>query len=101
MINSLLRKLWSQYAILLIIRIFLKVFSCNEFVWIHVKTNKQRKEGKGGKPGSQPASLWFSLRIHPNFPSRQMSLTGPTSLRISQSLGKPPDTACSQFSAVG
>lgn len=93
--TALLRKLWFPYAILLIIRIFLKVFSGNEFVLIHLKTNKQRKEGKGGKAGSQPASLWFSLRIHPNFPSRQMNLIGPTSLRISQSLGKPPDTACS------
>lgn len=63
--------------------------------------NKQTKEGRKRREARKPASLWFSLRIHPNFPSRQMSLTGPTSLRISQSLGKPPDTACSQFSAVG
>lgn len=62
-------------GILLIIRIFLKLFSCNEFVLIHLKTNKQRKEKEGSQPASQ-ASLWFSLRIHPNFPSTQMSPIG-------------------------
>lgn len=85
--TALLRKLWFPYAILLIIRIFLKVFSGNEFVLIQLKTNKQRKEGKGGKAGSQSASLWFSLRIHQTSP---LGLIGPTSLRISQSLRKAP-----------
>lgn len=56
---------------------------------IHLKTNKQRKEGKEGRQEAEPASLWFSLRIHPNFP-RQMNLIGPTSLRISHKASKAP-----------
>lgn len=67
--TALLRNLCFLYTPCWLLEFYLSCFlALNLFEF--VKEKKQE--------GNQPGSLWFSLRIHPNFPSRHMSLTGPS-----------------------
>lgn len=67
--TALLRNLCFLYTPCWLLEFYLRCFlPLNLFEFV-----KEKK-----KEGNQPGSLWFSLRIHPNFPSRHMSLTGPS-----------------------
>lgn len=67
--TGLLRNLCFLYTPCWLLEFYLSCFlALNLFDFV-----KEKK-----KEGNQPDSFWFSLRIHPNFPSRHMSLTGPS-----------------------